>query len=428
MKPAKPKSQSNAVFGIGVALICLPCSGQAIASDYEPETNQFQASDFIDKALLKGPNHEIDGTVVNRGFMNHYRIKTPYGEVLVSGDRRLANAVHEIDAAQTLRETSKAEVIAESAVEAVTKPIEAAKQVVENPVETVKGIPAGIGRLFGRAKDVAKDVSEKSQQADAGDSQGQGETEKPEESLAERFMGVGSAHRKLASDLKVDPYSTNELLQAELSNLAKYAGAASFATNLVVPSIPGVGMVANVSGLVWNLSARDLKLRNQKSLASMGAGEALIENFYDNPNYTPTDQTRLVTSLERLQDVGGRAIIMDKAIAAETHEEALAYVRLSEMLAAYHHGVNPISEIIETQRRIPIARTGKGKSVLMAPVDYVPWSKPAEEAARELLKSGGQGNELWLEGRASKLARSQLENLGWKVIEDAYGKLDDKTG
>jgi hypothetical protein len=341
--------------------------------------------------------------------------------------------IQEINAIAALQQMSKTGVLAQSALEAVQQPVETVTNIATNPAETVRGIPAGLGRLFGRSKDIAKDVSNQvSDTVHNDDSEGSGlsteEVTQAGTDMAMSYIGVGSAQRELASQLKVDPYSTNAVLQAELSEIATYAAAGSFGVSLVMPSIPGLGVVSNVNDLVWSMSSRDLKLLNQKTLMEMGVTEADVERFFANAFYTPTDQTRLVSWLEALTDVDGRAAIVDRAAAATSRDEALLYVRMTSMLAAYHRTRAPIRSIASTDRILQLAATRDGTMLLVVPVDYINWRESTAEAASEFLnlssaQGGTTGGEVWIEGRASDQARRELTSLGWSVFEQAFDQL-----
>ena len=230
----KGRARDCMVFGLLLWL----SGGTAMSASYDPDTYRFKAADLLPAKTLKGPNHTVQETVENKDFINHYRIGSPFGEFPVSGDARVAITVQEINAIAELKKMSKAGVFAESAGEAAQKPIQAAKGLVEQPRETLQGIPEGVGRLFARTKDTIKDVAAKSQQAAGGEGGSTSDAAVDAGAdLAKSYFGVNSAQRKLARDLKVDPYSTNEVLQAEIAGLAKYAAAGSFGTKLVMPSM-----------------------------------------------------------------------------------------------------------------------------------------------------------------------------------------------
>ena len=54
------------------------------------------------------------------------------------------------------------------------------------------------------------------------------------------------------------------------------------------------------------------------------------------------------------------------------------------------------------------------------PVDYLLWSPPLEG-----LVSGARGGQLWITGRASRMATSKLAALGWTVVPKARAKLGE---
>jgi hypothetical protein len=417
---------------VGASLLAISGS-QAAAESYETETVLFDASQMLDEALLIGPNHTVDGTVVNQGYLNHYQIETPFGAFTVSGDAQVPEMIQEINAIAALQQMSRTGVLAQSALDAVQQPVDTVRNIATNPAETVRGIPAGLGRLFSRSKDIARDVSTQvAEVANNDDSEvsslSTDEVTQAGTDLAMNFIGVGSAQRELASELKVDPYSSNAVLQSELAELATYAAAGSFGANLVMPSIPGLGVVSNVNDLVWSMSSRDLKLLNQKTLTEMGVAEADVERFFANAFYTPTDQTRLVSWLEALTDVDGRAAIVNKAATATSRDEALLYVRMTSMLAAYHTTRAPIANIVPTDRILQLATTQDGTMLLPVPVDYINWRESTAEAASEFMnlssvRGGTSGGEIWIEGRASDQARRELTSLGWSVFEHAFDQL-----
>jgi len=69
-----------------------------------------------------------------------------------------------------------------------------------------------------------------------------------------------------------------------------------------------------------------------------------------------------------------------------------------------------------------------GRLVLLAPVDYVFWTKKLEDKINSLEKDlgnlpGTTGKELWISGRMDEGARAQFEQRGWKIQDDAENKL-----
>ncbi len=406
-------------------------STQAASSSYEPDAPTLKASQLVPKTTLKGPNHTVQEKVVNRGFMNHYRITSPFGEFSAAGDTRLIVRVQEISAIAKLREMSKTQVFAEAAGDAVGKTVGAFGRVIDDPKGTAQGISAGVGRLFNRTKrrtqdayGTAKDASKAEKQGEQG---GQASTSSQVteggKQLGRQYLGVDSAFRKLAMDLKVDPYTDNSMLRAEMDSLAKVAAAGSFGTKLVTPSLPaGLDYLSDASELVWTMKPLDLQLLNEKSLQKLGVDPALIKRFYGNQHHTPTTHTRVVKALERLAGVRDRPVLVRYASAAESPEEAQFTTHMVEMLAEYHKTREPIDRIVETDR-IPFVVSKKGTGVAAAPVDYLFWTQSAAGAAKDLfkaMKSHTSAPAVWFEGRVSNPARKELRSMGWTVYDREF--------
>jgi len=430
---------SSAPWGVGVRplLITAACAasltfgGFAAADGYEPDVVPMQAKNLLPKEVLKGDNYEIVDAVTNRGYMNNYKIKSDFGEFAAMNDTEALMRTHEIKAIAKLKDMSTTGVVADAVVDTTANTVTAVSRAAQNPEETVRGIPDGVGRLFKRAKRTTQDVYEKAT-ADSDGKQGSGEsaaetTEEVVESVAKQYLGVNSAYRKLAKELKVDPYTDNTVLRAELERVSKVAGAASFGTNLLVP-LPGVvKLTKNVSDLVWNMSPTDLLLQNEKQLAEMGADQKLIKVLFTNPSYTPAVLTVVVSALQKLGPVPGRLVIVRRAAEVETKQEAYFYTRMAELLALYHSTRNPIVRIEDTDR-IPLGVAKDGAVLALTPLDYLSWSENTAQAARYLNgivteRKLGNPTTVWVEGRVSSRAKSELAKLGWQISDRAFDKL-----
>ncbi len=60
----------------------------AWGQSYEVPTNG-RASEILSPAMVKGPYHEVDETVVTYGFLYHYSVKSTFGSFEVTGDAAL---------------------------------------------------------------------------------------------------------------------------------------------------------------------------------------------------------------------------------------------------------------------------------------------------------------------------------------------------
>jgi hypothetical protein len=425
----------------------------APAQDLEPAVSLRSAAEILPAALLTGPYHNVRDEVLARGFVHYYDIESPYGEFVAAGDDALRERIQEINAIAELRRLSKSEVIADSATDAAIRSYVAAKEVVDKPWETAKGIPSGLERLFKRSKRQAEDaydnVSEWYQDDDSGSdrpadapegNQGQGLTKEKIRKAADLGIGEGQDYlkgslgfnrefRRLARRLEVDPYTRNAMLRHELASMAWTATAGSFAANWILPDVPApVGLMIDTQELVWNTKAIDLLLRNEEAARRMGIASDEFEAFFGNEHLTLSDQTRLVQAMERLHGAAKRGELLRNAAQVQSREEARFYVRSAELLALYHERRASIEKLIEDDHGAVAARDQDDRLIVALPLDYLNWSPTAHDVAMAMhdsLKRHAKSDvsEVWMEGTVSERARRELYRLGWTVNERAFEQL-----
>ena len=253
----------------GLLVYVLLISMTALAGDYDPETMTVKAASLLPAEMLKGKHYSIADDVLVSGYMNYYTVNSDYGEFTAVGDRNLKILLHEIDAIAELKGMTSAGVGTDAVVGVVTDTGKSVGALVTNPVGTVQNMGAGVSRFFKRTakttKDVGQQVSQKDsdedQQMDTGEEADTKEVEQEPgvtTSVANAFLGVGKAHRKIAQELSVDPYSDNPVLQAELDRVAQISGTVGKLSKILMPIPSVVSAASSVSKMVWSLSPTDL--------------------------------------------------------------------------------------------------------------------------------------------------------------------------
>jgi len=146
----------------------------------------------------------------------------------------------------------------------------------------------------------------------------------------------------------------------------------------------------------------------------MGASEALAGALLKNPWYSLSVLTTLVTELERLAGVKGRADIIVLATTAVNEEEARFLAASVHLLARLNVTGVPLREL--AARRTVVGITSGGALVVPAPVDYLSWTEQlARLAARKDLRAPKRG--LWLTGQISAAAQRGFSAFGWAFHE-----------
>ncbi len=93
--------------------------------------------------MLSGPLFQVDDRVPTDGYMGHFTLRSGLGTFTVAGKDLLRIRIAELQAIQQLGQMSKTDVFLSGAANATAKPVKAAVNIIENPVETVQGHKGG---------------------------------------------------------------------------------------------------------------------------------------------------------------------------------------------------------------------------------------------------------------------------------------------
>lgn len=393
------------------------------------EAANLRASDVLSENLLTGAHHRVEKVVKSDGYLNYYTIKSDYGDFEAISTAMLKTRVGEIDALAELDELSKTEVFLKAAADAGVGQVKALTQFATNPVETVVGIPSGIGRMFNRYKSQAGEAVDTTKEFVDGDDDAEVEGESGDQEsttdkavgLTEGFLGVSGSQRAWAQKLGTDPYSTNEVLQAAIKEVAWAERLGKFGMGFAgVPQIPGADIIGSVNDAVWSKDPYELQDLNRARLVATGADEALIEEYLENPKMSPSQQTLLTAAIAEIEGATGREGILRQALNAETEAEANFLIKSVTMLAWYHINQKPVTSVL-TYAAVPVGVTEDGASALIFAVDHVYWTGVIAEAASRHASTtkgaDGSTSEVWLLGSASARTRDELADLGFAIHE-----------
>ncbi len=439
----------NRFLIVAVAAILAASPVQAV--DFEPATMTVLTSSILDSHLLKGEHYTIAESVTVSGYMNHYTIDSEFGQFIAVGDRKLKKLLREIDAIAQLRTMTSLSIGTDAAIDAVADTGKSVANLIINPVESAKGMSAGVSRFFKRtsrtAKNVSSEVTESITENDSGDDDGgdgdngDGADNDSEEEdspdlttqLASSYMGIGKAHRELARELEVDPYSDNVILQAELNRVAEISGSVRKITKLLIPIPSFVGATASVNDMVWSLSPLDLLIQNEEKLKALGYTDELIMAFFSSKFFSPTGQTVLVAAMESLDKTKGREVLLNIAILVESQTESEFVLRATLFTQLYHESIEPVIELISfPDGLVSVAITGSGDGMIFAPVDQLLWTEEIAmglESLAKLIDDHGATDEslIWVDGRVSDMALAQLSATGWVDSTEGFQKLEAMT-
>ncbi len=394
------------------------CRGQTSAQSTGYETpGVLDAYEILPPNLLEGKDFWLDRRVVSYGFNNRYTINSHFGKFEANGEDMLRIREHEIVAIDGLREIKKTKAFGEAFKKAATSPLKGAQALITNPVDTIKGVPKGVGRFFGRIGEMTKG--------------GRGDLE---DSYTKELIGFAAVKRKYAYKLGVDVYSSNEVLQEDLNSVS-WAGFAGGMTVTVAMmgiksvsttafyAVKGTQLVHGMNMILLDSSPEDLQKLNRKKMKEMGVRDSVIKEFLKNPTYSPRHQTILVEALVEMQGVKNREQFIKQALHAEYEEEAFFYQRMAEMLYGYHIQVKPIKELIPV-RKFMVGYTSDQTVVATFPLDLLYWIELADLGSAALVRLDLTGRpikktEIWVTGTLTPRALKEFSARGLVINERA---------
>ena len=393
------RSLFMAAGAAGFALGARSPSAQAVSApavwDIQPETRA--TADVVAPELLKGPHYALGPEVSTFSYQNRFTATSDFGPFTAPSDARLRRLIREISAA----------------IEAGKSPFHAAKNLIDNPVETLSAIPQGIGSLFDRVNEQVR-RSGKSQY---------------EDDTAKSILAVSGFKRDYAAKLGVDVYSSNPVLQAELNRLAWASaagnltlGALSMVTGaLALQVASNVRLLEQARSIVEATPPSELSKRNREELRKIGVQNAAADRFLQNRVLSPRHQTIMVASLLALGDIPGRIEFIAYAARAESEDQALLFQQMAELLAGYSATVAPVRHVV-IFGSLPVAYTARGLAVSLLPIDRLLWTERSAALAGSLAATlpkpqRVKATEIWLTGDASPMAEAGVKKLGLGLVQ-----------
>jgi hypothetical protein len=405
-------------FGVAMLLALQPAITMAAQSGYE-RTTTLSASKILSPELLSGPHHRVEETVYNDGYLNRYTVLSKFGGFVAVSTPMLRKRISEINAMVRMEQIKGTKEFTASLKEAGTDTLVGFKNLVTQPVATVKGAASGLGVAFRRAGD-----------AIAGPKRSD-----TEDSRIKDLIGFSKTKREYAYQLGVDAYTDNEKLQDRLNEIswAGYGGGLTWAAAMAaVPGGAGLAITISGSHKLLNEVFRttppvDLRRMNGEKLKAMDVHPEVADAFLSNTVYSPRYQTLLVNALDEMKGVGNRATFVRLAAATPDKDLAFFRERQAEMYAGYHKAVAPVETFIALGEFAAV-RTTKNEVVFNVPLDHLVWTEPmaklltaADSRVTQLTRPANK--QLWVAGTVSAQARREIENRGWQVQERSEERL-----
>jgi hypothetical protein len=381
------------------------------------------ANQLLPESALSGPGFHVEQQVPTNGAMGQYTIvgdasvfHNDAGAYRVESLDLLKIRLSEIPAIAYLENVRKTGVFANALAQSAERPVEDAANMVTHPMDTVTGLPSGIGSLFGRVSLGAEKIA-----STASNSFGSGAAAGETANATMIALGYDQVRRDLARKLHVDPYSSDPILTKKLNSVAWVMFSARLTVDAAMMAVPGSIIISGTeftNDLVYQKPKGDLILHVQKELQNIGLSQEEIVSFISNSAIPLSLQVTVVEDLKGLGDIPGRRAAAVDLGNMMTEYQARFLATSLHMLNRWGQQKSPITGI-----QVPgllVARDQNGTVIVPAPVDYVSWTPRIAGFVTTPALFALHHRVLWIPANMTPLARQQLQANGWSVHESTH--------
>jgi len=391
------------------------------AGQFEPPPI-INATQLLPESALSGPGFHVERLVPTNGAMGQYTIvadasvfQNDAGTYRVESLDLLKLRLSEIPAIAYLENVRKSGVFANALAQSAERPVADAANMVVHPMDTVTGLPSGIGSLFGRVTLGVGHIA-----STASNSFGSGAAAGQAGNATMTALGYDQVRRDLARKLHVDPYSSDPILTKKLNSVAWVMFSARLTVDAAMMAVPASIVISGVeftNDLVYQKPKGDLIIFVQKKLQNMGLSQEQIASFISNSAIPLSLQVSVVEDLEALGDIPGRRAAAVDLGSMMTEYQARFLATSIRMLNQWGQQKSPITGI--QAPGVLVAHDQNGTVIVPAPVDYVSWTPRIAAFVTTPALLELHHRVLWIPAKMTPLARQQLEANGWSVHESA---------
>jgi hypothetical protein len=368
------------------------------------------AQDFLPKSAFSGEKIFVEKIAQNDGLQNTYRIRAGLDEYEITGSTAAMEVLQEVRAIHQLRQISTTKAFTHGLKQSAKGTYQSGKEIVQDPVGTLKKVPQGASRFFGKVKGFFSDDEE-----DAGQGTSPGETVKG-------ILGADKAKRKLAARLGVDVYSRNQVLQNELDRVASAMAGGGVAFDIGTLPIGGavgigltvIGIQQTVDSLINDSSPTSLRNWNEENLIKLGANDDLVFQFINHPWYTLRQVTVITASLVSTKI--NPDLFLESATKALTPADGRYFEQVGELLAAYSQKTAPLQSL-RLQDGLLCAIDTNGVLIVPVSLDYAIWTAKVAQRVDDLAAvpdsdANIKSVEVCTDGKVSERVKSELTKRG----------------
>lgn len=369
------------------------------------------AKELLSEEVLNSDLYSIKDEIETDGFTNTYYISSDFGEFVAHGNENLYKVVQEIKAINELAKLKNSDQFVEGAKASAKSPYNFIESLINEPVDTIIGIPEGLWQYGSRAAEMT--TQEKSEF---------------EDNFGKELILFSSIKRKLAYDLNVDVYSSNKILQEYLNSVSWAAYSGGFVVSIALRPLTIVRLTKTgntLNGLIRDKSPEDLRRINRAKLKEMDVNEEVIEHFLNSQWLSPRHETIIAGELSYQGIKDGLEEYLMLVSSSQSEEDAYFYQNITQLIGHYLDNTTESDVKIVVRDNFTLLKVRK-HYVFPLLIDYGNWTEYGEKTISEFenVIRGQNGDDiqilLWITGVVSDRAKAELKQRKILLVENAY--------
>ena len=400
-------------------LLLLSVGATIQAKDYE-DINPEKASHYLSTTTTPNKPYTLNPVVENNGFINEYRLEgLEMGEFSVFGSDFAGERMHELEIIRAVSEIKQTDAFIQGFNASVDMTLMASEQMLNDPAEAMRNLEKGFSRFVDNIGATVSDLTRKDANQDEDETSSR-------TGLIKEFLGVNSARRRLAVDFDVDPYSSNQVLQKSLEDVAMAIVAGGASLDVALQSAPGAAsavrktanMMEDGSQHYLHYSPKVLRFKIDEHLAGGKFTSEQLNEVLDNTECSLRHATTIAGVLLRLKLPEINQDIFSWALAADNENECRRRMHMMELAWDYRRR-NKITSLWVSNEHLYWHDSLDSEGVAIV-ADHLFWTAELEKLLTEL---DSIYKVVWVSGEVSDRVASETSNRGIKLSAKRFKRL-----
>jgi hypothetical protein len=342
-----------------------------------------------------------------------FEVSSAHAVYEVEGFRPLIKLLSEIEIIEKIRRHNQGSSFFDGAAASVEGTVDGLGNLVEHPIDSVKGMGKAVGKIGGAIGGVFH------------------KREETERSTLRDSL-LSSTEREIAKEFKADVYTSNPYLKKLIRNMAQ-ARAGGKSAVLVLKLLFPVAMAASIviaagtvnsaaDELADNVSRKDLYRRNKDAYLLMGLDEKKTKELLNAEFLSPREKTYFRFYYEKLKNAENVSALAEAMAEAKTEWEIRRELYEAEMAAALAEHAK-ITRLKDTREGLMVL-DDKHKLTFLAAYDdledgkkiikqTLEWQKETLAAQAEILNAGYTADSF-----KNEAAKAGIKVSGWACLKE----------